>query len=121
MSRKSTLEVWSTILKGKHPYVVFKNGTVVVVREGGDLSLKAKEILKEHGPVRPGSPGGDFSVVQLNEELGGWVVTGDHPDIMTHVGLDEMGDDTKDFIVGIYGRGKRGDDAESLDVIHIEN
>lgn len=51
----------------------------------------------------------------------GWVVTCHHNDILTLVGPDEVGRDAEDLAVGLLGRSKRGQDAEGLRVLHVED
>jgi hypothetical protein len=50
------------------------------------------------------------------------VVTSHHNDIMTYVDPDEIGQpDPGDLFVGLFGREKRDQDAQELEIIHIED
>ena len=45
-----------------------------------------------------------------------------HNDILTYVAPDEVdADRASDLIVGLLGRSKRGQDAEELRVVHVED
>lgn len=114
----TAIEAWKEILKGKR-FVVFENGTCVVVTNGdGNLRDIALDIISEFGPVHVGSSFGDFSVVELKDDWG-WVVTSHHNDLMTFVAREEFdgGKAPEEFLIGIYGRGKRGDDAEQQKIV----
>jgi hypothetical protein len=78
-------------------------------------------LLKEWGPVVPGTPAGDFNVVALQEDPG-WVVTSHHPDILTYVGRDEFGEGEApdDMVIGLIGRARRHQDAQELQIVHTE-
>lgn len=76
--------------------------------------------MREWGPVHVGSPAGDFNVISLPDGLG-WVVTCHHNDILTYVSPDEMEGEPGDLLVGLYGRSKRHQDSQDLQVIHIED
>lgn len=54
-------------------------------------------------------------------ELGsGFVVHGDRHDVLTFVGMDEVGD-INDIRIGRYGRSKLDRDAKEPHVIHVED
>jgi hypothetical protein len=72
------------------------------------------------GPVHPGSPAGEFSVIHLSDDASGWVVAGHHPNVLTYVALDEVPDSPTDLQVGLLGRHKRAKDARDLQVVHEE-
>ncbi|MEZ5832587.1 MAG: hypothetical protein R3D05_15545 [Dongiaceae bacterium] len=103
------------------------------------------EILRTWGPVHAGSSSGDFTVAP-SEEHPGWLVLCHHPDIITYVDPAEMGMDppsssdipllswarrmgrrflaggtSTDLAVGLVGRGKRGKDARTLQIIHVHD
>ena len=103
-------------------WVLFENGTCVILMEPeADLAAQATALLKEWGPVHTGTPAGDFSVVELVDEMG-WVVGGHHPDILTFVPLEELeSEQPEDYEVGMLGRSKRHADSETLVVIHVED
>jgi hypothetical protein len=70
-----------------------------------------------------GTPGGDFSTIELEDGLG-WVVTCQHPDILTYVAPEAPDDDTPggdDLMIGLTGRAMRDADAHELIVVHIED
>jgi hypothetical protein len=92
----------------------------VLTEPGQDLAVQATALLREWGPVRPGSSFGDFGVVTLDNGHG-WVVTCHHNDILTLVGPDEVGEGAEDLAVGLLGRSRRGQDAEDLRVLHVED
>ena len=76
--------------------------------------------MKEWGPVHAGSPAGDFATINL-ENGSGWVVTCHHDDILTYVDSDDVDEGASELVVGLLGRSKRDQDAETLRVIHIED
>jgi hypothetical protein len=76
--------------------------------------------MREWGPVVPGTPAGDFSVIEL-DTAPGWVVTSHHPDILTYVAREEVGDGASEPFVGLLGRSKRDQDARELEIIHVED
>lgn len=101
-------------------WVLFRNGTYVVFTEAtADMNARASDLLREWGPVHPGSPAGDFAVVAL-QDAPGWIVTGHHPDVLTYVAPDEMSDDPTDLMIGLLGRAKRALDAQERVVVHEE-
>ncbi|MDM8551365.1 hypothetical protein QUF72_14870 [Desulfobacterales bacterium HSG2] len=122
MKSKSLITVWKQIILGKEKsWVAFSNGTCVILMEPrDDLKKQAVEIMKEWGAVHAGSPAGDFSVIRLSE-YPGWVVNCHHPDILTYVSPDEISEDAEDIVIGLIGRKKRDQDAERLEVIHVED
>lgn len=122
----SQVDTLKQVLLGKNPWVLFENGTVVILaneagknRDENTLSELAIELLKEWGPVHAGSSAGDFMTIVLDDEMG-WVVNSHHNAILTYVSPNEGGDDASDLSVGLLGRSKRGKDAEMLNVVHIE-
>ena len=113
---------WRQIIIGDDKsWVLFENGTCVILMEPeDDLAAQAITLMKEWGPVHAGCSAGDFSTITLDNETG-WVVTSHHNDILTYVCTEEAGDDPSDLSVGLLGRSKRGQDADSLIVIHVED
>lgn len=102
-------------------WVLFKNGTcVMLLKPDKDIRSQAIRTLKEHGPVVAGTPSGDFEVTKI-PEINGWVVTGDYPGIMTYISLDEAGKRNTDVEIGLIGRTKREIDANTLEVVHVED
>ena len=119
----SPIDVWRRIITdAAESWVLFENGTcVILVEPGDDLAGQAVALMKEWGPVHAGSPAGDFGVIELPDGLG-WVVTCHHNDILTLVGPDEVSpEEANDLVVGLLGRSKRHQDAEGLVVIHVED
>lgn len=117
------VEVWRKVIVGADKsWVLFKNGTCVILMEpAADLGAQAVELMKECGPVYPGSPAGDFSTIDLTNAPG-WAVTSHNNDILTYVDPEEVGDaNPSDLVVGLIGRAKRDQDAHELEVIHIED
>ncbi|HKB36495.1 MAG TPA: hypothetical protein VKD72_08585 [Gemmataceae bacterium] len=116
------IEAWrATINSPDKSWVLFEHGTCVILMEPeADLAAQATELLREWGPVHAVSSFGDFGTIEL-EDGKGWVVTYHHNDILTFVGPDEMSPDAADLAVGLYGRSKRGQDAEELRVLHVED
>ena len=120
MSHK-LVQIWHDIIVGdKKSWVLFENGTCVILMEpSDDLKEQAIALMKEYGPVHAGGSAGDFSVTTLTE-YPGWVVHGHHPDMLNYVAPDEVEDD-QDVYIGLLGRSKRDEDARALKVIHVEN
>lgn len=122
MEGAELIQAWRNAIIGPDKsWVVFENGTcVVLMSPEGDLAEQATSLLREWGPVHAGSSFGDFSVISLDDDRG-WVVTSHHNDILTFVGPDECSPDAEDVTIGILGRSKRGQDAEELRVLHVED
>ncbi|MFG2944721.1 hypothetical protein [Streptomyces adustus] len=114
-------DIWQRLLTdpGKS-WVLFEHGTcVVLTAPEGDLADQATGILREFGPVHAGSPAGDFGVIDL-KDAEGWVVTGQHNDVLTYVGPDEP-HERSDIAIGVFGRSKRHRDGTELNVVHVED
>jgi hypothetical protein len=116
------IEAWRATINGPgKSWVLFENGTCVILMEPeADLAAQATALLREYGPVHAGSSFGDFSTITLEDGRGS-VVTCHHNDILTFVGPDECSPDAEDVVVGLLGRSKRGQDAEELRVLHVED
>ncbi|MFI5640985.1 hypothetical protein ACIA8H_26720 [Streptomyces goshikiensis] len=115
------IAVWQRLLADpRKSWVLFEHGTcVVLTTPAGELAVRAGEILAEFGPVRAGSPSGDFSVIDL-KDADGWVVTGHHNDVLTYVAPDEPQEQSH-IAVGLFGRSKRHRDGTELRVVHVED
>jgi hypothetical protein len=115
------VDVWQRLLADpRKSWVLFEHGTcVVLVSPEGELAEQATGILGEFGPVHAGSPAGDFGVIDVSD-ADGWVVTGDHPDVLTYVAPDEPRDGSE-VAVGLCGRSKRHRDGTELRVVHVED
>ncbi|REE98527.1 hypothetical protein [Thermomonospora umbrina] len=122
MDTAELVETWRRIILGDDKsWVLFAHGTVVVLTEpGDDLEGEATGILRDHGPVRAGTPSADFGIVDL-DDAPGWVIYGDHPDVLTYVAPDELDADPEDLAVGLHGRAKRNDDGTELRIVHVED
>jgi hypothetical protein len=119
---ENLVDTWKQIIIGESKsWVLFENGTcVILVQPEDDLAAQATAIMKEWGPVHAGSSAGDFSVITLNQHPG-WVVTCHHPDVLTYVAPDEVGETPSDLHIGLAGRSKRNQDAHELHVLHVED
>jgi hypothetical protein len=123
MDGAQLVTAWRDIINSpEKSWALFENGTCVVLMElGDDLVAQATELPRENGPVYPGSSFGDFGTIELDGGRG-WVATCRHNDILTHVGPDEVAPEgATDLAVELFGRSKRGQDAEELKVIHVED
>ncbi len=115
------IEIWREIILGdQKSWVLFENGTCVILMEPqAVLSAQATALMKEWGPVHAGSSAGDFGTITL-DQAAGWVVTSHHNDILTYVGPAEMSS-TDDVVIGLLGRSKRNQDAQELEIVHVED
>ena len=118
----SLIETWRKIIVGKEKsWVLFENGTVVILMQPEtDLKQQAVRLLEKFGKVFAGTPAGDFSVIDLQED-DGWVVACHHPDILNYVSPGEIEEEPEDWKIGLTGRSKRNDDANELNIIHVED
>ena len=119
----SLINTWQTIIQCEQKtWVLFENGTCLILTEPQqDLATQAKAIMSEWGPVYYGSCSGNFIVINLLN-CPGWVVTGDHPDLLSYVSPDEFEEDEpSDFIIGLRGKKKQDADAKYLKIIYIED
>jgi hypothetical protein len=115
-------EIWKKILGEEITrWVIFKHGTIVTCRNPEiDCREYATDLMKTMGPVWPGTSHGDFNVNKL-EDILGWVVQYHHEDILNYVGPEELDTpDSPDFMIGLIGRKKRADDAQELEIVHVE-
>ncbi|MFE5770355.1 hypothetical protein ACFQ7O_18545 [Streptomyces sp. NPDC056485] len=121
MNTEMLIDVWQRLLADpRKSWVLFEHGTCVVLTEPeGELAELAADLMKKFGPARAGSPAGDFGVIDL-KDTEGWVVTGDHSDVLTYVGLDEP-QDRSQIAVGLLGRSKRHQDGTELHIVHVED
>lgn len=122
MEGSDLIAAWRATINGPgKSWVLFENGTCVILMvPETDLASQATALLGKWGPVGVGSSFGDFSTIELDDGRG-WVVACHHPDILTFVGMDEIGVPTPEVAIGLLGRLKRGQDAEQLRVLHIED
>ena len=122
MEGTELIEAWRNTINGPDKsWVLIANGTcVILMNPEADLAAQATSLLREWGPVHAGSSFGDFSTISL-DDYRGWVVTSHHDDILTFVAPDEVSPNAEDWTIGLLGRSKRGQDAEELRVLHIED
>ena len=122
MDANEIVDLWGRLITGAfRTWVVFEHGTCVVLRQPqSDIAEQARSLLAEWGPVRVGSPGGDFNV-RSSPDLEGWIVTFDHPDILAYVGPQEVEAGTSNLVIGLLARRKRGEDARDLKVLQVHN
>lgn len=109
------LETAKKVLCDHKSWVLFENGTYVSGLDEED----AVQLLRENGRLRPGTPSGDFNVVELKDDMG-WVVGGSHKDINTFVACNEMAAGSRGVKIGLHGRTKRDRDARELQVIYVQ-
>ena len=118
------VETMRAVLSGAgKSFVMFSGGTVVVFVDAGpevDLAETATQLLAQFGPVHAGSAGGDFGVLELPDDRG-WAITGHHPDVLTLLLPDEVSPEASELAIGVIGRSKRGRDAQTLRVVHVED
>jgi len=122
MKKNQLIQIYRKIIQGNtKSWVIFTNGTCVIfANPEKDLEKQAIKLLRENGQVIVGTPFADFNVVALANDPG-WVVTGKHPDVLTYVSPDEVGEDQAHIYVGLIGRAKFADDAKELQVNHVED
>ncbi|MFI0447021.1 hypothetical protein [Actinomadura sp. 6N118] len=115
------VDVWRRVIVGdEKSWVLFENGTCVILMDPeDDLAAQAIEILREYGPVHPGSPAADFGTIDL-EAAPGWVVYGHHNDVLNYVSPEEI-EAPEDVVIGLLGRSKRDQDGKGLTVVHVED
>lgn len=91
MESAGVVAAWRDIINGPDKsWVLFEKGTCVVLTEpAGDLAGQAVDLLREHGPVHPGSSFGDFGTITPDGGRG-CVVTCHHNHILTYVTPDEV-------------------------------
>ena len=116
------VNTWRKIVGDQKSWVMFSYGTCVMVSgTQGDLTAQAIEILKEWGPAHAGPKGGWVDVKEVTDTSGpaGWVVMGEHPDVLAYVSPDEGGGPA--IQIGLTGRMKRAKDSQELAVVHVED
>lgn len=121
MDAAALVQAWREAGDAGAPWVVFEHGTrVIVAAGGGDPAAQAIALLEQYGAVQFGTDSADFNV--LTPEHGrGWIVTSYRPEIATYVSREEAEPYTDEITVGLMGRSKRGRDAESRRVVHVEH
>jgi hypothetical protein len=105
-------------------WVLFSNGTYVIIEDSTvqDAAGFATKIIKQYGPVYPGSPAGDFGVIHLTR-TNGWAVSGQYDAMYTYVDTSELLNagiqHPADVDVGLLGRRKRDKDGKECRIIYI--
>lgn len=115
------IERWKQLLAHhQKPWVVFAQGTCVILMEPEqDIARQASELI-EQWPVSVGSELGDFNVMTLTDAPG-WVITCAHPDILTYLAPEEVESaEAPDIALGLQGRAKRDQDAHERRVIFVK-
>lgn len=115
------IKAWQELMIEPYPWALFSNGTIVIltVPVGNPAEYSINLLKSLLG--KSGSELGDFGVQKLEMDKG-WIITSQHPDIVTLVSFDEVPEEDRDdtLSIGFHGRLKRKLDAESCRVIHIE-
>lgn len=125
MDRGELIDVWEKIVKDKFnaesiegkKCVLFSHGTLLVVDAEGDVDARAKKQMDANGHVHAGSAFGDFNVICCSPGKE-WIVTGHDPSMYTYVDKKEV-ESAHDLAIGLFGRSKRGMDAQDCQIIHI--
>lgn len=108
--------------RNRGAWVIFAHGTCVFFttppKQLEDLTAEAYKLLEQYGPVAPGAGTSDFSVFQP-DGVTGWIVTSQHPDLLTFVFPEEVLG-LSEFAMGVHGRRKRAVDAANPKMIHHE-
>lgn len=118
--KRDLIQTWRSIITEEDKsWVLFENGTCIIMMSPENIQKKAIELMNEWGAVHAGSSAGDFSTIELKANSG-WVVTCHHNDILTYVDPEEISSDLPDYVIGLLGRSKREEDAKTLNVIHVE-
>ena len=115
------IEIWRRSIESPNKvWAIFEHGTCVVFADSHAEAVEkaAVTLLREWGPVHPGSPAGDFSVIELDRQPG-WVVTCHHPDILTYVDAREFDGAPSELEIGLLGRSRRAQDAAQLNVLYV--
>jgi hypothetical protein len=115
-------EIWKQIISDAvKAWVIFKNGTCVVCRDSNkDPREYATNLMKNMGIFVPESSHGDFNMLPL-DKIPGWIVEYHHEDIFSYVSPSEFnGENPGNMMIGLHGRQMRGEDAQSLEIVHVE-
>ena len=81
---KTPADTWRRLYgASSQPWVLFEHGSIVLVdKDSEDAKADAIAIMKEWGPVLPGSPYADFTIRSLDSDPG-WLVLCHHWAILT--------------------------------------
>ena len=123
----SLIDIWRRIVDDDKSWVMFEHGTCIILKEPqDDLQAQANEILKEWGPVVPGTSLGDFDVRNL-DDLSAWLVVYAQPDIANFIDHDILKENGLEeqigmhMGIGLFGRRLRQEDSKTLKIIHVED
>jgi hypothetical protein len=122
MNGAELIEAWRATLAGLgKSWVLFENGTCIVLTDpGADVTAQAQAILREFGRAADGSEIGDLAATIPLDDGRGWLVGGQHSDIVTFVSREEVAPGTPEAAIGRIGRTRREQDTEQLRVLHVE-
>ncbi len=120
-SKSELVGIYKKLLKGDFAgWVLFNYSTCVIIPHvNKTIQEDATTILRKYGRIIPGTPLGDFNVTPLKDNLG-WVVTGNHPDILNFVAADDVKEKSDDEKIDLLGRERKELDAKELKIIHVE-
>ena len=125
LTAEALLNAWRSLLPtGGMSWVLYENGTVVVLKDAtDDLEHAAAALLAKWGHTPEGLPSNDAKVFQVRETPG-WVVTShfvDGFDMLTYVGRDEFeGGEAAVDVVARLGCERLARDVEDVVVVHVE-
>jgi hypothetical protein len=92
-----------------------KGKIVILMNPAADHPATQAIDLKEWGRVHVAAPSADFNVLELGEEgPGGYVVAGQHKDVLNYVPPGEVKEGAPSMVAGLIGRGYRDEDAKDL-------
>jgi len=117
-----TNHVLKTVSSPAVAWVLFANGSFIVLESDAaenELREQALEIIKQYGPVSPGTASADFEVSAL-QHTGGWAVSSHGEGLFTYVHPSEVeGPHATDLEVGLTGRAKRDADSREREIIYV--
>ena len=126
-----TISWWSKVLKNsdRKKWVMFEHGTVIIFTDrhddqDKDLFQDAKTIMEEDGPVIPGTPQGDFHLIEVKDPSPGHIIISHNRNMLTvHCGaLDN--EENKGSGIGLVLRDRRDLDSHNLIIVgsslHLE-
>lgn len=119
MDSQRLVDAWDAMLDSGKLWVLFENGTCVILPDqfSSAPASRAIELIAQYGLFTPGTPSADFDII-VPDNVEGWIITSQHPDIITYVAPGESPDE-RSPAVGVYGRDKRVQDAIEQRVIHV--
>jgi len=117
----SYIKAWQELMVEPYPWVLFENGTCVILVESCEDPVQHAIKLLKALYANDGIEFGDYGVQMLDLNKG-WIVTSTHPDIVTLVTCDEVPEEYRDdtLSIGSHAKKKRSMDAGSCKVIHMQ-